>query len=81
MDPDKPASTLYGKFTNSMVHFEHRDRLYTHRELARMQSFPDEQIFPSSRNISRKLIYNAVPVQLAHAVAKSMMGCYDVKEL
>lgn len=74
--PDKPAPTLYGNSTNTMLHYTH-NRCLTTRELARLMSFPDSHKFPSKRNVARSLIYNAVPVHLATAVAKSIMdACY-----
>ena len=79
IDPGQPASTLYGQYTNSAVHYEH-DRLLTIRELARLQSFPDEHEFNSDRNVSRQLIFNAVPGELAYAVAKAMMECFHIVE-
>lgn len=53
------------------------NRRYTIREVARIQTFPDEFIFidDSQKNITAmyKVIGNAVPVNLAYAVAKAIM--------
>ena len=78
IEPNEPAGTLYGSSTNKMVHYKAARGLTT-RELARLQSFPDTFKFPSNRNVARKQIYNAVPVNLAFAVGRSLMECYDVQ--
>ena len=78
LEADKPVNTLFNQSTNALVHYEQGDRGLSIRELALLQSFPDDHEFPSNRNVARKLIYNAVPGELAHAVAKSVMGSYCV---
>lgn len=76
---DDAAPTLYNQSTNAMAHYSCA-RALTIREMARLQSFPDSHQLPSSRNKARRQIYNAVPVGLATAVAKSIMeSCYDRK--
>jgi DNA (cytosine-5)-methyltransferase 1 len=52
-------------------HYE-LDRRLTVRECARLQSFPDEFVFPFSTQRNLTLIGNAVPPILGHAVAKSV---------
>ncbi len=47
-------------------------RYFTVRESARIQSFPDEYIFPVSWTESMRQLGNAVPVGLARAVASSV---------
>lgn len=47
-------------------------RRLTVRECARLQSFPDEFVFPFSTQRNMTLIGNAVPPLLAHHVAKSI---------
>lgn len=47
-------------------------RYYTVREAARIQSFPDEYVFNTSWTQSMKQIGNAVPVQLAYILGKSI---------
>lgn len=53
------------------------NRRYTIREIARIQTFPDDFLFvdDSTKNITAmyKVIGNAVPVKLAEAVAKAIM--------
>ena len=47
-------------------------RYYTVREAARIQTFPDNYIFPCSWTESMRQIGNAVPVQLGKIVADSV---------
>ena len=47
-------------------------RYYTVREAARIQTFPDEYVFPCSWTESMRQIGNAVPVKLGSVVAKSV---------
>ena len=47
-------------------------RYFTVRESARLQTFPDWYIFPSSWTESMRQIGNAVPVALARVVATSV---------
>ncbi|WP_303699059.1 DNA cytosine methyltransferase [Brevundimonas naejangsanensis] len=55
------------------IHFHHElDRRLTVRELARLQSFPDEFVFPYSTSGNVMLIGNAVPPIVGHAVTKSV---------
>ena len=49
-----------------------RVRYYTVRESARIQTFPDDYIFPGSWTESMRQLGNAVPVKLAEAVAASI---------
>lgn len=52
-------------------HYE-LDRRLTVRECARLQSFPDEFVFPFTTQRNLTLIGNAVPPILGHAVASSI---------
>lgn len=55
------------------IHFHYDlDRRLTVRELARLQSFPDEFIFPFASGHNVMLIGNAVPPIVGHAVTKSV---------
>lgn len=47
-------------------------RYFTVRETARLQTFPDKYLFPVSWTESMRQLGNAVPVDLAQAVAKSI---------
>jgi DNA (cytosine-5)-methyltransferase 1 len=55
------------------IHFHYElERRLTVRELARLQSFPDEFIFPFSAGANVMQIGNAVPPIVGHAVMKSI---------
>jgi DNA (cytosine-5)-methyltransferase 1 len=47
-------------------------RYFSVRESARIQTFPDDFIFPGSWTESMRQLGNAVPVTLAQTVAKSI---------
>lgn len=56
------------------VHFHYElDRRLTVRELARLQSFPDEFVFPYAAGPNVILIGNAVPPIVGHAVGRSVL--------
>ena len=56
------------------IHFHYElDRRLTVRELARLQSFPDEFVFPFAAGHNVILIGNAVPPIIGHAVARSLV--------
>ncbi len=52
-------------------------RYFTIRESARLQTFPDDYIFPTSWTESMRQIGNAVPVSLAEAVMASVKEALD----
>lgn len=55
------------------IHFHYElERRLTVRELARLQSFPDEFIFPFAAGPNVMLIGNAVPPIVGHAVTRSV---------
>lgn len=57
---------------------EHLYRRMTVREVARVQSFPDDFIFIYDEvNVGYKMVGNAVPVNLAYHVAKSIRNTLD----
>lgn len=75
---DEPAKTLKAGDhgvpggENMMVMPDKGVRYFTVRESARLQTFPDEYGFKVSWTESMRQIGNAVPVTLAHAVAKHL---------
>jgi len=67
-----PSYTIRAN-AKSRVQFHHElDRRLTVRECARLQTFPDDFIFPHSATANIMQIGNAVPPLLAHHVAKSI---------
>jgi DNA (cytosine-5)-methyltransferase 1 len=57
---------------NCLVDAKGRFRYYTLREAARIQTFPDEHQFLGSRTSVTKQIGNAVPCELARAIARPL---------
>lgn len=57
---------------NMIQYLDGSVRYFTVRESARLQTFPDTYIFPSSWTESMRQIGNAVPVKLASVVANSV---------
>ena len=75
---DEPSKTLKAGAhgvpggENMMILDDGTVRYYTVREAARIQTFPDDYVFPCSWTESMKQIGNAVPVQLAKIVSSSV---------
>ena len=60
------------------IHFHYAlPRRLTVRELARLQSFPDEYVFPFAAGPNVILIGNAVPPIVGHAVTRSVLHFLD----
>jgi DNA (cytosine-5)-methyltransferase 1 len=59
---------------NMLRHPNGRVRYFSIRESARIQTFPDEFVFPGSWTESMRQLGNAVPVELARVVAGSIAG-------
>lgn len=71
-EPDKVAYCIRAN-ARGRIQFHYKlDRRLTVRECARLQTFPDEFVFPFTTQRNLTLIGNAVPPILAHAVAKSV---------
>lgn len=71
---DKPSYTVRAN-AKSRVQFHYSlDRRLTVREIARLQTFPDDFVFPFSATANVMQIGNAVPPLLGHVVAKSVQG-------
>jgi DNA (cytosine-5)-methyltransferase 1 len=70
--PDAPSYTINTYFTRPgngcHIHYA-QDRVLSHREAARLQSFPDSFVFAGSRSDVAKQIGNAVPPLMAFQVA------------
>ena len=73
---DRPTYTITTKFnegtTGAFIHPE-QPRTLTLREAARIQGFPDRFVFSGTAPQIRRQIGNAVPVQLAQAIAEAML--------
>ncbi|HEV2376126.1 MAG TPA: DNA cytosine methyltransferase, partial [Streptosporangiaceae bacterium] len=54
-----------------------QDRTITIREAARLQGFPDRFLFHGDRSSQYDQVGNAVPVQLAQAIAAEVRNCLD----
>lgn len=67
--PNEPSRTVKENHGGVFVHYS-KDRVMTPRELARLQSFPDDFVFMGSKSTILKQIGNAVPVGLAEAIGK-----------
>ena len=84
-DPDQPTDTIT-TLPEDFVHYQ-RNRIPTVREMARLQSFPDDFVFTGPRTTGgmrrRHLVPqysqvgNAVPPLLAFAIAKEVKKGFD----
>lgn len=71
LDPNKPAPTQTENHGLVCVHYKY-PRMITPREMARLQSFPDNFIFEGTKSNILKQIGNAVPPLLAKKIGKSI---------
>ncbi len=75
---DEPAKTLKAGShgvpggENMLLRPDGSVRYFTVREAARLQTFPDDYVFRSSWSETMRQLGNAVPVQLAEVVARSV---------
>lgn len=77
---DRPSVTIRteffkpekGRYLHPVQH-----RPITHREAARIQSFPDEFVFCGNKSEIARQIGNAVPVRLARAIADEVAASLD----
>lgn len=76
---DEPSLTLTCSPAQKQTERCHPDetRPFEVREYARIQTFPDEWEFAGSMNQQYKQIGNAVPVNLASAIGKALVGLLD----
>lgn len=77
LDPNLPSTTIIAhlhKDGNRFIHYDSKQsRTITPREAARLQSFADDFDFVGSRGSVYEMIGNAVPSQLAKALAESVV--------
>ena len=77
---DRPSVTIRTEFFKpEKGRYLHPDqhRPITHREAARIQSFPDDFLFFGSKTDIARQIGNAVPVRLASAIAQRAVAILD----
>lgn len=77
---NRPGEISYAIRANpkARIHFHHKlDRRMTVRECARLQSFPDEFVFPFSNSSNVMQIGNAVPPIVGHAVGEEIAAFYQ----
>ncbi|MBI5696588.1 MAG: DNA cytosine methyltransferase [Nitrospirae bacterium] len=78
---DEPAKTLKAGDhgvpggENMLAYPDGKVRYFTIRESARLQTFPDEFIFPGSWSEAMRQLGNAVPVTLGQVVAENIKAC------
>jgi DNA (cytosine-5)-methyltransferase 1 len=77
--PDFPCSTVKENHGAVFIHYE-KPRHMTVRELARLQTFPDNIIFPCSKGQAYKQIGNAIPCILAKVIAESVKKMFSLNE-
>jgi len=71
--PDEPSKAITGGALAEFLH-PYEDRPLTLRECAKLQTFPEEFIFPTSRAHTIQLIGNAVPPRLAEIVGQCLIA-------
>lgn len=74
LDEHKPAPTI---LTQNVFRHCRLHRNLTTREYALLHSFPLEYSFAGGPGAKRRQIGNAVPVNMATAIARSVMKCYQ----
>lgn len=70
--PSYTINTYYNRPGNGTFIHPDQDRLISHREAARLQSFPDDYRFFGSATSIRKQIGNAVPPLMARAIGETI---------
>jgi DNA (cytosine-5)-methyltransferase 1 len=69
---DRPSWTIQAQPGSATGPFHWTSRKLSSRELARLQTFPNNVTFPASRNETQRLIGNAVPSLLAEVLAREI---------
>ena len=73
-NPNKVAYCIRANARGRIQFHHHLDRRLTVRECARLQTFPDQFVFPFTTQRNLTLIGNAVPPVLGYHVAKSVVA-------
>jgi DNA (cytosine-5)-methyltransferase 1 len=68
---DAPSVCVTGDM-RKIFHYE-QNRALTVRELAKLQSFPDDFVFKGSRISQQQQVGNSVPPMMAEAIAHSIL--------
>ena len=69
--PDRPSNTVKENHGGVFIHYE-KNRVMTPRELARLQSFPDDFQFKGSKSSMLVQLGNAVPCGLSNSIAEKI---------
>lgn len=81
VDPDRPAPTVTGRGDNRggvvVLHHPSNTRRMSVRELATIQSFPLDFHFKCNQSAAYRLIGNAVPPRLGHAIGAALASTLD----
>jgi DNA (cytosine-5)-methyltransferase 1 len=77
--PDKPSLTVKENHGAVFVHYE-KNRCMTARELARLQSFPDDFIFSGSKKDVLVQIGNAIPCLLGKHLGENIRNIIENRE-
>lgn len=77
---DSPSITIKHAYKSMIIH-PCFDRCLSIREVARLQSFPDDYVFKNSKTSQYQQLANAVPPNLSTALAKSISEYLVMNEL
>lgn len=79
-DPDTPVRTIVAQLGAYSGPFHWKNRKFTLAEMMRLQSFPDDYQFTSSKNAALRQIGNSVPprfaLTLANVVKQQLFGAH-----